>query len=109
MLHDLTNSEEYLYKITDKGNYGLLGEEAIELVKNATSLLQFISFEKCKQANLSVEWEMFCLDRGIEFMPFQKAYAVRTKILNTKFNILNRSPTSQISHQHLKSVTNIFN
>ena len=80
MMHDLTNSEDYLYKITDKGNYGLLGEEAIELVKNATSLLQFISFEKCKKANLSVEWEMYCRENGIPFMPFQKSYAVRIRI-----------------------------
>ena len=59
-LHELQNSEDYLYKIFPNGNFGLLGQEAIELVNNATSLLQFISFEKCKQANLSVEWEMFC-------------------------------------------------
>ena len=80
MLHELQNSEDYLYKTSPNGNFGLLGQEAIELVKNATSLLQFISFEKCKQANLSVEWEMFCNEREIPFMKFQKSYAVRNRI-----------------------------
>ena len=80
MLHDLTNSEDYLYKKSDSGNYGLLGKEAIELVKEATSLFQFISFEKCKQANLSVEWEMYCKENNIPFMPFQKSYAVRNRL-----------------------------
>ena len=90
MLHGLTNSEEYLYK-NDSGKYGVLGEEAIELVTEATSLLQFISFEKCKQANLSVEWEMFCEYNDINFMPFQKSYAVRKRVINIVTKIISLS------------------
>ena len=83
MLHDLENSEDYIYHKPEKptGKYGLLGQKAIELVKDATALLQFISFEKCRQANLSVQWEMYCAEKQIPFSPFQKSYAVRYGIM----------------------------
>ena len=87
MLHDLENSEDYIYHKPEKptGKYGLLGQKAIELVKDATALLQFISFEKCRQANLSVQWEMYCADKNIPFSPFQKSYAVRNGIFDQDF------------------------
>ena len=100
MLHELTNSEEYLYKKSERGATGLLGASAIELVKDATALLQFISFEKCRQANLSIEWELYCEEKGIPFMKFHKSYAVRQRINNNGYvtigDRLILSPTSLI-------------
>ena len=93
MLHELTNSEEYLFKKSERGTYGLLGQNAIEFVKDATSLLQFISFEKCRQANLSIQWELYCEEKNIPFMKFQKSYAVRKRINFLKSTFSER-------HQH---------
>ena len=72
-LHLPCNWEVYCFK----HDGGLLGQDAIHLVENVTSLLQMITFEKYKQGNLSVEWSMFCEDRQIEYVPFAKEYGSR--------------------------------
>ena len=61
----------------DGSKYGLLGKDAISLVENVTSLLQMITHEKFRQGNLSIEWQMFCESKDVEYLPFAKEYGSR--------------------------------
>ena len=75
-MHIGDNWESYEFKHENK-SFGFLGESAILLVEQCTSLLQMVTFEKYKMSNLSVEWQMFCETNNIDFYPFAKEYGSR--------------------------------